>query len=83
MQNKGIHTLEPAAVTSDYLTVLSLAQIWILVFIHDEQKVSKEGDPKNISCGNDQHHLAGASISEGSWTPQLLRAGIGIFGNPG
>lgn len=24
--------------------------------------------PKNISCGNDQHCLPGASVSEGSWT---------------
>lgn len=47
-------------------TVLSLAQVWILVFIHEEQKVSKEEDPKSISCGNEQHHLPGGSISEGS-----------------
>lgn len=49
MQNKWICTLEPAAVTNDYRTVLSPAQVWILVFIYDEQKVSKEEDPKNIS----------------------------------
>lgn len=50
MQKKGIHTLEPAAVTSDYITALSLVQVWILVCIHNEQKVSKEEDPENSSC---------------------------------
>lgn len=71
VQNKGVCTLEPAAVTNDHRTVLSLAQVWILVFIHDEQKVSKEENPKNISCGNDQHHVPGASISGGSRTQNL------------
>lgn len=92
VQNKGTHTLEAAAVSSDYITVLSPVQVWIWVLLHSEQKGSKEEDPGTaavaVSSTTDLqpppqrghgHQTVRAEHREGRTELWALQAGVALL----